>query len=63
MSGTFMIDTRLNDTKLPTEILSRPFGAGLRQIEYCLLQERRNDLTLFLPLAQDDFKCPIETQR
>jgi hypothetical protein len=63
MSGTFL-NTRLDETKLPAEILNRSFGIGLRQIEYCLSQERWNELTsLFLPFLEDDFKCPIEKQR
>jgi hypothetical protein len=48
-------------TKLPIEIL-RPFGIGLKQIEYCLLQERGNDLTALFP-AEDDHKCPIDRKR
>jgi hypothetical protein len=63
MSGTFLTHTRLDDTKLPTEILNRPFGIGLRQIEYCLLQEWPSDkIALFLPFPEDHFKCPIENQ-
>lgn len=61
MFVTVLMNTRLSDTKLPTELLNRPFGIGLRQIEYCLSQEQRNDqIALFLPLGEGVFKCPIE---
>jgi hypothetical protein len=46
---------------VPLDLL-RPFGIGLKQIEYCLLQERRNDQTALFP-AEDDHKCPIDRKR
>lgn len=64
MSGAVVGDTRLHDTKLPIERLSRPFGIGLRQIEHCLFQERRVDHpTPVSTVAENDHKCPIEQKR
>jgi hypothetical protein len=62
MFGTVLMDARFDQvTKLPTEILNRPFGIGLKQIEYCIFQERRNDQTALFPtFAEDDHRCPIE---
>ena len=63
MFGTVLMDARFDQvTKLPTEILNRPFGIGLKQIEYCIFQERRNDQTALFP-AEDDHKCPIDRKR
>lgn len=60
MSGTVLApDARLSDTK-PPELLNRPFGIGLSQIEYCFLKDRRNDQ---IALFEHVFKCPIENQR
>jgi hypothetical protein len=66
MSGTVLMNAPLDHvTKLQIEILNRPLAIGLKQIEYCILQERRNDQTaLFPPLAEDDHnRCPIEQKR
>ena len=57
MSGTVLPDAHLSDTK--PETLNRPFGIGLSQIEYCILQTRRDDQ---IALFDHVFKCPIEIQ-
>jgi hypothetical protein len=62
MPGSALMGVPLDHaTKLPIEILG-PFGIGLKQIDYCLLQERRNDQTALFP-AEDEHKCPIDQKR
>jgi hypothetical protein len=47
--------------KAQTESVGRPTGISLRQIEYCLDKDRRDDQTaLNVTFAGLDSKCPID---
>ena len=47
--------------KAQTKSVDRPIGISLRQIEYCLNKDRKNDkVALNVTFAGLDSKCPIE---